>query len=233
MPKLLLMEADDRLAEQLAIRLALERIETETAASGREGLALLGEKPFDLAALSDDLPDMSGEALLIAFRERRAGLPVMVLSAAADRRRRIRYYRLGANDVLLKPPAIEELAARLWNLLRLAGKAGSSPLRVDDLRIDPETRTADFGGERLPLTPTEFDLLLYFARHEGRPLSRERIMEHVWGYTFAGRTNLVDVYVRYLRRKIDKKYGKKLFHTVRGVGYLFDAGKEKGGRDGP
>lgn len=225
-PRLLLMEPDGPLAGQLVIRLEHERIGTDVAATGREGLERLAGGTYDLVAASDELPDLGGEGLLIHMREIRSGVPVLLYAATGDVRRRIRCYRLGANDVIPKPLMFEELVVRIWNLLRLAGKADGFPIHVDDLRIDPQTRTAEVGGETVPLTPTEFDLLLYLVRNEGKPLSREQIMENVWGYSSSGQTNLVDVYIRYLRLKIDKKYKKKLFHTVWGYGYRFDAGKE-------
>jgi len=224
-PKVLLMESDARLARRLADRIAQERIAADVAGNGREGLDKLADGQYDLAVAADNLPDMNGERVLHELCGK-PGVPVMLLAVSNDARNRIRYYRLGANDVLAKPPVLEEFVARVWNLLRLAGKADNIPIRVDDLVIDPTARKAEIAGECLPLTPTEFDLLLYFAKNEGKPLSREQIMENVWGYTFSGRTNLVDVYVRYLRLKIDKKYRKKLFHTVRGFGYRFDAGRE-------
>lgn len=225
-PQLLLLEQDGPLAEQLVIRLEQERIVTRLADSGREGLALLEDGQFDLAVISDQLPDLSGEGLLIELRERRAGMPVMLFSSSSDIRRRIRYYRLGANDVVTKPLMFEELIVRIWNLLKLAGKAERFLIRVDGLVVDPESRTVEMEGEQVPLTPTEFDLLLFLVRHEGKPLSRAQILQQVWGYPVAGQTNLVDVYIRYLRLKIDRKYRKKLFHTVRGFGYMFDAAKE-------
>lgn len=169
---------------------------------------------------------MSGEELLIELRDKRAFMPVMLFSSSSDIRRRIRYYRLGANDVVTKPLVVEEWIVRIWNLLKLTGKATHSPVRVDGLVVDPVSRMVEMEGEAVPLTPTEFDLLLFMIRHEGKPLSRERILQHVWGYPFAGQTNLVDVYIRYLRLKIDRKYRKKWLHTVRGVGYMFDAAKD-------
>lgn len=226
MPRVLLVESDARLAQRLAARLDLERIVADMAASGREGLDMLNGGLYDLAVTGDNLPDMNAETILHEMREQRPGVPVMLLTVSNDVRNRIRRYRQGANDVLAKPPVLEEFVVRVWNLLRLAGKADNFPIRVDDLVIDPAARTAEIAGQCLPLTPTEFDLLLYFAKNKGKPLTRKQIMENVWGYTFSGRTNLVDVYVRYLRLKIDKTYKKKWFHTVRGFGYRFDAGRE-------
>lgn len=226
MPRVLLMEADAALVRRLEARLAREGIET-VAAGGREGMELARDGAFDLAAAGDDLPDLDAETLLAGLRERSAGLPVMLLASSGDARRRIRYYRMGANDVLVKPFLPDEFAARVWNLLKLAGKADDGPIRAGNLVLDPQNRTAAFAGQPLELTPTEFDLLAFFARNEGKPLTREQIMENVWGYTFSGKTNLVDVYVRYLRLKIDRKHGTKLFHTVRGYGYRFSAGQER------
>lgn len=226
MPRVLLMEADGALAGRLRARLARDGIETTVAASAAEGLNLVAGDSFDLAAADDGLPDLDGARLVERLRRIRSGLPVMLLTSSAGPRRRIRYYRLGANDVMVKPFWPDEFAARVRNLLDLTGKAFIGPIRAGDLTIDPDRRTADMAGQPLALTPTEFDLLLYFARNEGRTLTRDEIMERVWGYTFsAGRTNLVDVYVRYLRQKIDRAFGTKYFHTVRGFGYRFAAGK--------
>lgn len=219
------MEQDGRLAERLSVRLGQERMAVTLAGTVQEGLEWLERGQVDLVCASDRMPDMNGEAILIAMRKRNTGIPVMLFASDRDVRRRIRYYRLGANDVLPKPLVTEEVVVRMWNLLKLSGKSDRSPIQVGDLTIDPGLRMAEMSGESIPLTPTEFDLLLFLARNEGKPLSRRQILQQVWGYPFHGQTNLVDVYIRYLRNKIDKKYRLKFIRTVRGIGYRFDADK--------
>jgi len=163
-PRVLLMEADGALAGRLRARLARDGIETTVAASAAEGLNLVAGDSFDLAAADDGLPDLDGARLVERLRRIRSGLPVMLLTSSAGPRRRIRYYRLGANDVMVKPFWPDEFAARVRNLLDLTGKAFIGPIRAGDLTIDPDRRTADMAGQPLALTPTEFDLFALFLR---------------------------------------------------------------------
>lgn len=223
MNRILLIEKNEASAERLRNKLHLEHIDMDTANSGQEALMLLGSQLYDLIIASDELPDMVAERLLIELRSATEHTqPIMLLSDIQDVRRRVRYYRLGANDILSKELNMEEFIAKIWSILKVAGKGENRPIHVDGFYIDPASQAVMIDDQPVQLTPTEFELLLYLARNEGKALSRDQILAHVWGYAFAGETNLVDVYIRYLRLKIDKKYKKKWIHTVRGFGYRFD-----------
>lgn len=222
--ELLVIEHDEGLAQVIRTRLTLEGMMVESVASGYEGLRYMRERNWSLLVAETDLPDMKAEELLAGMRGRKlTGQPVILTTSTRDTHRIVRLLRMGATDIVRKPVVVEELIARIWGLLRLSGEANSRPAPIveGDIRIDSDNRTVLAGGEEVSLTPTEFDLFVFLVRNKGRPLRRDYILSEVWGYAFAGNTNLVDVYIRYLRLKLDKKYKRKWIHTVRGVGYMF------------
>jgi DNA-binding response OmpR family regulator len=169
------------------------------------------------------LPKLDGLQVLKALRQDRVMTPVLLLTVRATIEDKVLGLDAGADDYLTKPFAFQELVARVRALLRRRTATDPAVLQVADLRLDPARRTVSRRGQTLELTPREFALLDYFMRHPGRVLSRTMIAEHVWDYDFDTSTNVIDVYVNYLRRKIDAEREPKLLHTVRGVGYVLKA----------
>ena len=169
------------------------------------------------------LPKRDGFGVLKTLRDRGVGTPVLVLTARDSVADKVAGFDLGADDYVTKPFAFEEFLARVRALLRRGTGQGTAPLRLDDLTLDPGTRTATRGGRRLDLTLREYALLEYFLRNAGRVLTRPMIAEHVWGLGFDSESNVIDVYVGYLRRKIDASGEPRLLHTVRGAGYVLRA----------
>jgi two-component system copper resistance phosphate regulon response regulator CusR len=167
------------------------------------------------------LPDMDGLQVLEKIRNRKASPPVLILSARGGVDDRVKGLELGADDYLIKPFAFVELLARVRVLLR-RGQPTPERLSVGDLVLDCIRRKVIRSGDNIELAPKEFSILEYMMRNRGRPLSRTMIVEHVWDMDYDGLTNIVDVYIRHLRSKIDDKWPVKLIHTVRGIGYMLD-----------
>jgi two-component system copper resistance phosphate regulon response regulator CusR len=174
---------------------------------------------YDLVVLDLMLPSLSGIEILKRLRRRGSQVPVLVLTARADTPEKVENFEAGADDYLTKPFAFDELLVRVKALLRRGSLDRSSILRIGDLEIDRQRQQAKRAGKRIELTSKEYSLLEYLAANAGRVLSRTMIIEHVWDESFQGLTNIVDVYVRHLRGKVDDQYPKKLIRTVRGVGY--------------
>jgi two-component system copper resistance phosphate regulon response regulator CusR len=168
------------------------------------------------------LPDMDGLQVLERLRSRKAGPPVLVLSARGELDDRVKGLEAGADDYLVKPFAFVELLARVRALLR-RGQPAPERLQVGDLVLDCIRRKVTRATETIDLAPKEFGILEYMMRNKGRPLSRTMIVEHVWDMDYDGLTNIVDVYIRHLRSKIDDRYPQKLIQTVRGIGYMIEA----------
>ncbi len=230
--ELLLIDEEHPMVNRLVNGLMLDSIHVEQVSTGREGLSQVDKQPWRLVIAGANLSDMTAENLLILLREFKLQYPIMILTDKKVTWRSVRLFRLGANEVISRTEPIEEIMARIWNLFglqRLQVDDGHTPIRVDDIRIDPSSRTVYVEGDKIMLTATEFDLLYYLARNEGKVLPREQILANVWGYEFAGDSNLVDVYIRYLRLKIDNKYKKKLIRTIRGSGYMFEVDIQKSG----
>jgi DNA-binding response OmpR family regulator len=177
----------------------------------------------DLIILDIRLPKMDGLYVLEALRRDGVTAPVLLLTVRATIEDKVLGLDAGADDYLTKPFAFQELVARVRALLRRRMEAEPTVLRIGDVMLDPARRTVTRGGEKIDLTPREFALLDYFMRNPGRVLTRTMITEHVWDYSFDSSTNVIDVYVNYLRRKIDAGREPKLLHTVRGVGYVLKA----------
>ncbi|MGO9851114.1 MAG: winged helix-turn-helix domain-containing protein, partial [Steroidobacteraceae bacterium] len=191
---------------------------------GRLGLERAHREVFDAMIVDRMLPGMDGLAIVAALRAAHDQTPVLVLSAMGDVDDRVEGLRAGCDDYLTKPFAFAELVMRVKALLRRGPIARSSVLRVADLEVDRLSQQVRRGGRRIELTPKEYALLEYLAANPGRVFSRTMIIEHVWDQSFEGLTNIVDVYVRHLRSKIDDPFAVKLIRTVRGVGYGLGAG---------
>jgi two-component system copper resistance phosphate regulon response regulator CusR len=174
---------------------------------------------YDLVVLDLMLPGLSGLEILKRIRRRGSQAPVLVLTVRAGTAEKVENFEAGADDYLTKPFAFDELLVRVKALLRRGSADRSSVVQIGDLEIDRQKQQARRGGKRIELTPKEYSLLEYLAANAGRVLSRTMIIEHVWDESFQGLTNIVDVYVRHLRSKVDDANSRKLIRTVRGVGY--------------
>ncbi len=184
---------------------------------------------YDLIILDLGLPDMDGLTVLQKIRNRKTSPPVLILSARDAVDDRVKGLEGGADDYLVKPFAFVELLARVRVLLR-RGQPTPERLQVGDLSLDCIRRKVTRAGENVELAPKEFSILEYLMRNRGRPLSRTMIVEHVWDMDYDGLTNIVDVYIRHLRSKIDDKWPEKMIQTVRGIGYMLDPAGPRGGK---
>jgi DNA-binding response OmpR family regulator len=182
------------------------------------------DRVHDLIILDISLPKMDGIQVLQRLREAKVGTPVLLLTVRATIEDKILGLDSGADDYLTKPFAFQELVARIRALLRRGGEGGSAVLRYADLTLDPARRAVFRGETKIDLTTKEYALLEFFLRNPERVLSRTAILDHVWDYDFDPETNVIDVYVNYLRKKIDSDREVKLIHTVRGAGYVLKAG---------
>ncbi|MEU7427785.1 response regulator transcription factor [Streptomyces sp. NPDC040750] len=212
--------------DDAAIRRSLERglrlngFAVRTAAGGAEALELIEGASPDVLVLDVSMPGMSGIELCARLRGAGSDLPVLMLSALDETADRIAGLQAGGDDYLVKPFALRELVLRLHALLRRRPPAGREVLRVAGLVIDPAARTAELDGRPLELTRREFELLEVLARNAGLVLTRDQLLERVWGYDFDVRTDAVDTFVSYLRRKLEADGSGRLVHTVRGVGFV-------------
>jgi heavy metal response regulator len=220
--RLLLVEDEQKVARFVRQGLTEEGYAVDVAADGETGLAMALDRVHDLIILDIQLPKMDGLCVLQKLRQAKVPTPVLLLTVRATIEDKVLGLDAGADDYLTKPFAFQELVARVRALLRRRAEATPPVLRVADLTLDPARRTVARGGERIDLTPREFALLDYFMRNSGRVLTRTMIAEHVWDYSFDSTTNVIDVYVNYLRKKIDTDWEPKLLHTIRGVGYVLE-----------
>jgi heavy metal response regulator len=218
--RILVVEDERKVAGFIKRGLEEEGYAVDVAADGEEGLAMGLERVHDVIILDIRLPKLDGLQVLKALRQDKVMTPVLLLTVRATIEDKVLGLDAGADDYLTKPFAFQELVARVRALLRRRAAADPAVLQVADLILDPARRMVSRGGKRIELTPREFALLDYFMRHPGRVLTRTMIAEHVWDYDFDTSTNVIDVYVNYLRRKIDADRAPKLLHTVRGVGYV-------------
>jgi heavy metal response regulator len=220
---ILVVEDEKKVASFIQRGLEAEHYAVDVAYDGEAGFTRLLDGEYDLVILDVMLPKRDGFALLQEIRQRRLTVPVLMLTARDTLADKVTGLDQGADDYLTKPFAFEELLARVRALLRRGMSAPTSVLTLADLRLDPVTRQITRGEKRIDLTAKEFALLEFFLRHPGRVLSRALIAQHVWGVDFDTFTNVIDVYVNYLRKKIDADHDPKLLHTVRGVGYVLKA----------
>src|SRR3954463_942165 len=227
--RILVVEDEKRIADFLCRGLEGAGYAVDAAGNGATALDHIHSTDYDLVILDMMLPDMDGLQVLEKIRNRKASPPVLILSARGGVDDRVKGLELGADDYLIKPFAFVELLARVRVLLR-RGQPTPERLSVGDLVLDCIRRKVIRGGDNIELAPKEFSILEYMMRNRGRPLSRTMIVEHVWDMDYDGLTNIVDVYIRHLRSKIDDKWGIKLIHTVRGIGYMIDSADKTGDR---
>jgi DNA-binding response OmpR family regulator len=217
--RLLLVEDERKVSELVARALRSERYAVDVADDGERGWELAQSFAYDLIILDLMLPRLSGAELLTRIRRKSEQVPILVLTARGATEDKVHHLEAGADDYLTKPFAFAELVTRVKALLRRGPVARSSVLRVADLEVDRLSQQVRRAGRRIELTPKEYALLEYLAANPGRVFSRTMIIEHVWDQSFEGLTNIVDVYVRHLRSKVDDPFPVKLIRTVRGVGY--------------
>lgn len=221
--RILLIEDDKHIVGFLKRGLEEEGYVVEVAYDGEEGLDLAEDGEFDLIILDILLPRVDGFTVCQRLRASGNTTPILMLTAKDSVEDRVQGLDLGADDYLVKPFAFEELLARIRALTRRHRNAEGAVLKVGDLTINLLTREVRRGDRVIELTAREFELLKFLAHHPGRVFTRAQLLERVWGYDFEYSSNVVDVYIRYLREKIDKPFDRKLIHTVRGVGYKLQA----------
>jgi two-component system, OmpR family, response regulator len=224
-PKVLIIEDEEKIARVLELELTYEGYEVKIAHNGLDGFQLFQAGDWDVILLDVMLPGISGIELLRRIRSTQSSVAVILLTAKDSVEDKVSGLDLGANDYMTKPFQIEELLARIRVCLRTkqAPSTSVSPANwhsFQDLKLSETTHEVMRGEDRIELTPREFALLSYLIKHPRQVLSREQLLTGVWGYDYFGDTNVVDVYIRYLRNKIDKPYSTNFIHTIRGVGYV-------------
>lgn len=225
---ILIIEDEENIARVLQLELEFEGYVAEVAHTGSEGLIKYRENRYDLVLLDLMLPEMHGLDVLKRIRATESTTPVILLTAKSEVEDKVKGLDLGANDYVTKPFEIEELLARIRNAIRFSSHKISNNettekegvLSYSNLTLNEKTREVNYDNELIELTPREFDLLLYLLKHPKQVLSRDQILEAVWGYDYYGETNVVDVYIRYVRQKLEKVNGERIIQTVRGVGYV-------------
>jgi heavy metal response regulator len=218
--RILVVEDEKKVARFIQQALEEEHYAVDVAHDGDEGEKLAGTQDYDLLVLDVMLPGLSGIEITRALREKKRTTPILMLTAKAGTEDKVAGLDSGADDYLTKPFAVAELLARVRSLLRRGMKEKSTLMTVGDLELDTVTHRAKRAGKPIELTAKEYALLEFLMRNRDRVLSRTIISEHIWDYSFDTGTNLIDVYVNHLRNKIDAGEGRKLIHTVRGVGYV-------------
>jgi len=221
-PEPLVLVVDDEATVRQALEraLRLEGFAVSTAAGGRAALEEVAARPPAVVVLDVMMPDLDGVSVVRRMRADGVDVPVCILSARDEVDDRVAGLQAGADDYLVKPFALAELTARLNALLRRRGSDAAGPLVVGDLVIDPRRHIVTRGGRTLEPTRREFELLEVFARHPGQVLSRDQLLTQVWGYATDVETNVVDVFVGYVRRKLESAGEPRILHTVRGVGWV-------------
>ncbi len=221
--RVLVVEDEVKMAGLLKRALEEEGYAIDVASGGNEALWLGAENPYDAVVLDVMLPDLDGFEVCRKLREAGRWSPVLMLTARDAVADRVAGLDAGADDYLTKPFSIAELLARLRALIRRGAAERPPALRVDDLTLDPASKDVERDGRAIELTAKEFALLEYLMRHPGEVLGRTRLIEHVWDFAYEGDSNVVDVYVRYLRNKVDRPFGRDSIETVRGSGYRLRA----------
>ncbi len=218
--RILVIEDEKKVATFIKKGLVEEHYAVDTAFDGEEGLYLAEINEYDLIVLDLMIPKIDGFGVLKKIRERKNNVPILVLTAKDSIDDTVRGLDAGCDDYLTKPFAFAELLARIRALLRRDKKEKESVLRIADLSLSIVTHKVMRQGKEIELTSKEYALLEYFMRNPEKVLTRTMISEHVWDYHFDSNTNVIDVYVNYLRKKIDKDFDPKLIHTIRGIGYM-------------
>lgn len=221
--KILLIEDEKKIARFLELELEYERYEVHAAEDGVTGLEQFFQEEWDLVLLDVMIPKLNGMEVLRRIRASGSITPVILVTARDSLPDKVSGLDLGANDYITKPFAIEELLARIRACMRMANvlkkEEDTGRYTLSDLLIDEKQRSVMRGSMQIELTPREFDLLLYMVKNANQVLNREQILTKVWGYDYQGDSNVVDVYIRYLRKKLDASPHVPLIHTVRGIGY--------------
>lgn len=228
---ILIVEDEEKILRLLELELEIEGYQIGKAMDGNEALEAYRSGEWDLILLDVMLPGISGIELLRKIRMKNNSTPVILLTAKGSVEDKVSGLDLGANDYITKPFQIEELLARIRAVLRMRTAASSMEdeddgwLNTADLKVNVKTREVIRGESEIDLTPKEYDLLLYLLKNKRQVLNRDQILEAVWGYDFYGETNVVDVYIRYVRKKLEYGFDTPLIHTVRGVGYVMKEAK--------
>lgn len=221
---ILVVEDERKVASFIKRGLEAANYSVDIEYDGAAGFKRLMESEYDLVILDVMLPSLDGLSLVKKIRQQRIDVPVLLLTARVTVADKVMGLELGADDYLTKPFEFEELLARVRALLRRGGAAAPTVLAIADLKLDPVTREVTRANKRLDLTPKEYALLEFLLRRRDQVLSRAVIAQHVWGVNYDTFTNVIDVYMNYLRKKIDSGFDTKLIHTVRGVGYVLKEG---------
>lgn len=224
--RILVIEDEPKIARSLVESLEAEHFTTDSAADGEQGLQMALEINYDGIILDWNLPRLDGLTLLRKLRQEGSNSRVLILSGRREVADRVYGLQAGADDYLIKPFSFQELLARLQTLLRRSSET-LDKLVVDDLELDRMTHAVTRAGKPINLTQREYALLEYLMRNAGRTVTRNMVIEHVWNLGFDGLTNVVDVYISYLRAKIDQGFSRPLIHTRRGVGFMLASVKEK------
>jgi DNA-binding response OmpR family regulator len=218
--KILVIEDEKKLANLLKQGLEEQGILVDLAPDGTEGLFQALNYPYDAILLDLTLPEVDGLTILKSLREQGNGVPVLIITARGDLEDRIRGLNLGADDYLAKPFDLAEMIARIHALIRRSHGLASATIKVGDLIINTNARTAARAGKEINLSAREYNLLLYLALNAGKVISRTELIEHIYSTDSELDSNVIDVYINYLRNKIDKPFSSPLIHTVRGAGYI-------------
>ena len=221
--RILVIEDETKVGSFIKRALEEETYAVDLCEDGAKGLELACATSYDLVMVDLMVPTMPGLEIVKGIRQAKIQTPILILTAQSQVDQRVTGLDAGADDYLTKPFAIDELLARVRALLRRGSTESPGVLQIDDLLLNPATREVTRGGQRINLTVKEYALLEYLMRHTSRVLTRPMISEHVWNQDFDTFTNVIDVYVNYLRNKIDRGHVKKLIHTVRGSGYMLKA----------
>ncbi len=218
--RLLIVEDEKKVAGFIKKGMEEETYAVDVAYDGEEGFHLAELNQYDMIILDLMLPKMDGLEVLTRLRDKKVNTPILLLTAKDAVEDKVAGLNKGADDYLTKPFAFSELLARVRSLMRRGQTETKTELKVGDLNLDLVSHKVKRNSEEIELTGKEYSLLEYFMRNEGKVLTRTMIAEHVWDYNFDTFTNVIDVYVNHLRKKIDKKYPSKLLHTLRGIGYV-------------
>lgn len=223
--RILVVEDERDLNRIICKKLKVEGYSVDSCYDGEEALTYIDGANYDIIIMDIMMPKKNGYEVLAQIRKEKIDTPVLFLTAKDGIEDRVKGLDLGADDYIVKPFHFDELMARVRAMIRRNHGSTTNILKIDDLELDCGTRVVKRAGKEIELSAKEFSILEYMIQNQGIVLSREKIEEHIWNYDYQGASNMVDVYIRYLRVKIDKDFNTKLIHTVRGVGYVL---KEKG-----